>query len=74
MEKVLPQLCLRITFPRHVFFQNLLMGAEQGRLEGSTCTIPSDDVMQKSLTLVIAERSNIAAPRVILCKFSSFLK
>ena len=42
----------------------------QRRLEAITCTIPSDDVMQKSL----AERSNIAAPLVILCTFSSFLK
>ena len=42
----------------------------QRRLEGITCTILSNDVTLKSR----AERSNIAAPRVILCKFSGFLK
>ena len=42
----------------------------QRRLEGITSTILSDDVMRQSG----AERSSVATPRVILCKFSGFLK
>ena len=42
------------------------MNCVQRRLEVITCTILSDDVMQKSL----AERSNIAALQVMFSSFS----
>ena len=63
------------TYIRHYYYMgkgliHVCTIGKQRRLEGITCTILSDDVMQKSR----AERSSIATSRVILCKLSSFLK